>query len=34
MVDDLERHVVFVQIEAREIEVIQDSGLRELNNIN
>jgi len=24
MVDDLERHVVFVQIEAREIEVIQD----------
>jgi len=24
MVDDLECHVVFVQIEAREIEVIQD----------
>jgi len=28
MVDDLECHVVFAQIEAREIEVIQDSRLR------
>ena len=28
MVDDLECHVVFAQIEAREIEVIQDSRFK------